>query len=294
MNVERLEGERAQKTYRYLRIGLIGGAVMLAASVLWERLQVACWQDSISGYYYTPARAVFVGALVAVGVSLIVIKGDGLEDFFLNVAGMLAPVVAFVPTRAVGDCASVELDPAPLVRGDDGALVFHDSVLMNIRNNMTALIVAGAIGLIVAYIIFSLDQGGPVKAMRSDQVDRSTKRTFWILVVILAGTALGLGFWDGFVNHAHNIAAVGMFVFLALASWINSRRQEAAYRKVYAAIAVSMVAAVISVLVLAAILGERWDHAVLLLEVIELVLFAVFWSVQTREHWHEKVEPSAA
>ena len=98
MDVESLEAGRAQKTYRYLRIGLIGAAVMLAAAVVIERWHVDCWQGSISAYYYTPVRAVFVGALVAVGLSLIVIKGEGHEDVYLNIAGMLAPVVAFVPT----------------------------------------------------------------------------------------------------------------------------------------------------------------------------------------------------
>jgi hypothetical protein len=51
MGVERLEGERAQKTYRYLRIGLIGAAVLLAVSVLIERVMVQCWQGAMSGYY---------------------------------------------------------------------------------------------------------------------------------------------------------------------------------------------------------------------------------------------------
>ena len=46
------------KTYRYLRIGMIGAVVLLAASIGIERSKVDCWQTSISAYYYTPARAV--------------------------------------------------------------------------------------------------------------------------------------------------------------------------------------------------------------------------------------------
>lgn len=293
MSAERLEGDRAQKTYRYLRIGLIGAAVMLAVSVLIERVVASCWQDSISAYYYTPVRAVFVGTLLAVGLALIVIKGEGLEDFFLNVAGMLAPVVAFVPTRNVGMCFSVEPDPDPLVRGADGAWGFNTAVMESIHNNMRALIIAGALGLIVAYVIFSVDQGGPVKAMRSHAVEPGTRRTYWLVVMIVTATALLFWLWDDFTIHAHNIAAVGMFVFLALASWWSSRGETKGYRKTYRAIALAMVGALVLVLALAAMLGDRWDNSILVLEAAELTLFAVYWIVQTRDRWHEKVRSTA-
>ena len=293
MSVARLEGDRAQKTYRFLRIGMIGAAVMLAVSVLIERFVAQCWQDSISGYYYTPVRAVFVGTLLAVGLTLIVIKGEGLEDFFLNMAGMLAPVVAFVPTRNVGACFSVEPDPSPLIPGSDGALQFNTAVTQSLHNNMTALIIVGALGLIVAYIIISVDQGGPMKAMRSQQVDPGTKRTFWLVVVVVAATALLLWLWDGFPIHAHNIAAIGMFIFLALASWWISRGETKGYQKTYRAIALAMVGSVVVILTLAAILGDRWDHSILVLEATELTLFAVYWIVQTKDHWHERVRSPA-
>src|SRR5687767_10736268 len=118
-----LNADYVRKTYRYLRLGLIGSAVMLGIAVTFEYLKgPSCFQTSISGYYYTPARAVFVGALVAVCVALIVIKGTGWEDFALNVAGMLAPVVAFVPTVNVGECWSISLDPHPLTSGNPPVL----------------------------------------------------------------------------------------------------------------------------------------------------------------------------
>ncbi|MBA3654232.1 MAG: hypothetical protein H0W70_08560 [Actinobacteria bacterium] len=52
--------------------------LLLAVSILLEHHNVVggCWQTSISAYYYTPVRAVFVGALMAIGLSLIVIKGS--------------------------------------------------------------------------------------------------------------------------------------------------------------------------------------------------------------------------
>jgi hypothetical protein len=63
------------------------------------KLTVAELQESISAYYFTPTHSIFVGGLVAIGVALIAVKGStDLEDALLNVAGVLAPIVAFVPT----------------------------------------------------------------------------------------------------------------------------------------------------------------------------------------------------
>jgi Na+-driven multidrug efflux pump len=109
----------------------------------------------------------------------------------------------------------------------------------------------------------------------------------------VAATALLLWLWDEFPVHAHNIAATGMFVFLALASWWNSRGETKGYRRTYRAIALAMVGALVVILALAATLGDRWDHSILVLEATELTLFAVYWLVQTRDHWRERVRPSA-
>ncbi|MDP8988060.1 MAG: hypothetical protein M3N11_06900, partial [Actinomycetota bacterium] len=84
-----------------------------AASIAIEYAAADCWQASISAYYYTPVRGIFVGAIIAVGFSLIVIKGRGmLEDTALNFAGIFAPIVAVAPTTNVGNCWS--LKPQPL------------------------------------------------------------------------------------------------------------------------------------------------------------------------------------
>jgi len=99
----------AVKSYRYLRLSIVVVVLALMASVVIERSHVSCWQESISAYFYTPVQAVFVGALVAIGVSLIAIKGStDREDVLLNLAGVLAPIVAFVPTSPPArSCSSV-------------------------------------------------------------------------------------------------------------------------------------------------------------------------------------------
>jgi len=294
--VQLIEGERAQETYRYLRIGLMGSAVLLVAAVILERLQVDCWQGSISAYYYTPARAVFVGTLVAVGLSLIVIKGTGAEDVCLNIAGMLAPVVAFVPTRNVGACFSIPPEPSPVRILDDpaGTEVLADWVIANVANNMWALIITGVLGLALSYILLAIKEG-PVEALRVDEAGAVTRRSLLVAGAIIAVTALALWLWDGFAAQAHNFAAVGMFAFLAAASAINAWRERSGpYFWAYAGVAVLMVASAAIILGAAAWLGDRWDHSVLVLEAVEIALFALYWATQTKEHWTERVTPSPA
>src|SRR4051794_17448483 len=84
----------AVKSYRYLRLSIVLVILGLLCSVFVERAHTSCWEESISAYYYTPTHSMFVGALVALGVSLIAIRGNtDIEDALLNVAGVLAPIV---------------------------------------------------------------------------------------------------------------------------------------------------------------------------------------------------------
>jgi hypothetical protein len=283
----------ARETYRYLRIGLMGAAVLLAAAVLYERLLVDCWQGSISSYYFTPARGVFIGVLVVVGVALIVIQGEGAEDICLNIAGMLAPLVAFVPTRNVGDCWSIEPDPLPLVPspvpGEPDVLAGW--VVSNVDNNVAALVFTGLAGLVFMYILFSAKKG-PAEAFRVNQGDAPTRKSLWIAAAIITATGLAWWLWDGFADHAHNIAAIGMFVFMAIAAWLNANRDATgSYVTLYRFVAGGMILSAVVILGLAYLLGDRWDHAILVLEGVELTLFALYWAAQTKEHWYEKVEP---
>src|SRR3954452_4355983 len=80
---------------------MVGLTLFLAASLVIElTLGDGEWLDSISSYFYTPVRGVFVGTLNAMSVCLIAIKGRDRprEDLMLNLAGMCAPVVALCPT----------------------------------------------------------------------------------------------------------------------------------------------------------------------------------------------------
>lgn len=89
------------ETYFVLRMVIAAGALILpAALLLWVALDPGVtMMGSLSAFYYSPARSLFVGILVAIGVALVAYRGyTGGENALLNGAGILTIVVAWVPT----------------------------------------------------------------------------------------------------------------------------------------------------------------------------------------------------
>jgi hypothetical protein len=92
-----------ESTYHSLRVGIltIGAALPVALWLGGLRTDGILLQDSMSAYYYTGMRDVFVGALCAVGVALFAYKGfSRSEDRILSLAGVLVVCVALFPTRS--------------------------------------------------------------------------------------------------------------------------------------------------------------------------------------------------
>lgn len=278
------------KSYRYLRIAIVALVVFLGAA-LWREhsLQAnGCWEVSISSYFHTPARGVFVACLVAIGVCLIVLRGNtDLEDSALNLSGMLAFVVAFVPTLATSVCHPVALGPAE-----------EATTRANVANNVWALLVVGVLALgFVGYLIVGSWRGRDAAGRRA-------------LRPILAGyavavVAVGVGAWvfagrrDLLLDRGHDVAAVTMFIGIVVVVFANAlhlgRRKAggsapgsvaAAARTPYAVIGVVMALTLAGVLVLA-FTGLGGPQFILWVEVVLIGEFAIFWVVQTRELWDE-------
>jgi len=89
-------------SYMFLRktVGWIGSllpVVLIAGNAIFF---TSPRPDSMSGYYYTPMRNVFVGALCALGVFLVAYDGyDEVDRWITNIAGLCAIGVAFFPTK---------------------------------------------------------------------------------------------------------------------------------------------------------------------------------------------------
>lgn len=89
-------------SYMYLRkiVGWIGSLLPIALIVGGLLSVTASLPESMSGYYYTQMRNVFVGALCALGIFLVGYAGyDDLDRWITNVAGVGAIGVAFLPTK---------------------------------------------------------------------------------------------------------------------------------------------------------------------------------------------------
>jgi hypothetical protein len=274
----------AVKTYRYLRLGILGLTVTLAASVIIEIAQTAptCVLPSISAYYYTPAQAVFVSALVAIGLCMIAFKAPHeREDVLLNIAGMLAPVVAFVPTPVAGACSSVTLTPQDAVP--------------KIVNNVWALFITGVVAVVVTVVVAIRFR----KAATAERRVASGWKVSYTVGLVAAGLIMvcGIGWllFDqaSFVANAHYTAAIALFVCFivvtALNAWAFGETQPSTptparrYANRYSLIAILMLGS-------SAILGSvtwlgNWEHGVLAIEAVLIALFAAFWLMQTIELW---------
>lgn len=312
------DDEVVVKTTRYLRLSMVALVVGLAVAVLYEHAKSHrqsggsghCWQHSISAYYYTPVQSFFVSALVAIGVSLIVLKGSTeLEDVWLNFAGIFAPVVAFVPTPNVGDCGSVLTDKT--------------NRNLNIGNNVTAMLVMAGIALVVVVVLWLL--GRPVTNALVPKAPANAAWAHWIavggyalaLALYVVAWILFLGPRTWFTGNAHPISAITMFVFIFLAVVNNAinfhftrqavvAHQDAAKQagaqikpadvvkppkpvNRYLVIAILMAAAVLIIK-----LGPWFgDYETIWLEASMITLFAVFWVIQTQELWHRGLRTPA-
>ncbi|MFD3405290.1 hypothetical protein ACFWUU_31695 [Kribbella sp. NPDC058693] len=260
-----------KRTYNYLRLAMIGVLIMLAVAVWREHRQTAsdCWQGSISAYYYTPVHAVFIGTLVTVGVCMIVLKGAStLKDVLLNLGGLLAPVVAFVPTPNAGSCWSKEL----VSRGaaDD------------IGNNMVAYFWVGSIALLVSLVV-GLTAKGSAKWIWKQKLGLGVSVALWLAGIIWFRTSR-----DSFDNNAHYTAAallfaaiIGIVVLSALGQRhlpVTGAQEKKAFTRIYGLIAIGMA--------LSLLIGVIFrSSAILWVEIALLGLFLLYWILRTAEQW---------
>lgn len=260
-----------KRTYNYLRLAMIGMLIMLTVAVWREHWKTAsdCWQGSISAYYYTPVHAVFIGSLVTIGICMIVLKGaTTFKDVLLNLGGLLAPVVAFVPTPNAGSCWSEDV----ISRHADA----------DIANNMVAYFAVGGLALLGSLII-GLTSKGPEKWNWKQYAGLATSVLLWLAGIIWFATSR-----SSFVGNAHYTAAVLLFaVFIVIVS-LSTRGQRhlpaarASERKAFT----GLYGAIAAAMCICVAIGLIWrSSAILVVETLLLVLFALYWVLRTAEQW---------
>lgn len=280
-----VEQEDALTTYRYLRIAMPVLVVILGTSVIYQVFAPTdddCWLGSISAYYYTAARAVFVACLCAIGTCLIVYRGNTTrEDVALNVAGFMAFFVAFIPTPLK------KLEVSPGASCERSNVPSDEQLVAALNNNIFALLIGAtvAVGVIFWFRSKSSNTNGP----------RTSAIPFISTTVAVLAAWAVFAIWPERVRSSgHIVAAVivfaGIIVVVAMNSftwsWLDpkavapKRRYRNAYRLILGAMLLVMgVLGVIALL-------EAYDHAVFWLEAGVIALFAVYWIVQTFELWN--------
>jgi hypothetical protein len=79
-------------------IGIIGAALPFVLAFGNMFLEGPGIQQSVSAYYYTGMRNIFVGSLCAIAVLILTYRGHKGDYFYLNLASIFAFGVAFFPT----------------------------------------------------------------------------------------------------------------------------------------------------------------------------------------------------
>jgi hypothetical protein len=228
--------DAVEKSYRYLRLGMVGLLLCLAAAVLYQSLRQGRLLGSVSAYYYTPAQAFFVGGLIGLGACMIALKGmNTVEDVALNLAGVFAVIVAIVPTgRSDYEAAlrACEAARAPVLAELDCPSVqaLADATRANVDNNLFALLAVGAIALLTSLVVAWKDHTLKPQADK-DAKRKGTKKNF------LLGFGVALGLWlailiarwvslEWMIGNGHWIAAVLLFLCIFVVAVANARRVQ--------------------------------------------------------------------
>jgi uncharacterized membrane protein len=283
-----MDRDTSLDTYRYLRGSIPIMLVMLGAALITERAGATSWQTSISAYYFTAVHAVFIGAICAIGTLLIVYKGlKPTEDILLNLAGVLAFVVAFVPTSRPASPTS-----EPVLPRTASALpveaVTNAAVIANVWAVVVALLVARA----ASWWMYRRTGTGR-------ELAPIARAAVWVQRAVLAvGLVTLIAAPDWFVSHAHGIAAVVMFLAIIATVFLTAFMADKAvpsanpalYHRIYQWIAFAMVLTLIAAVVVHFTLDD-FNHVVLVVEVVLIVEFGVYWAVQTVEKWNPPPAP---
>lgn len=281
------QGDPARLTYRYLRVAIVAVVLVLFVSLAMQivadhgRLDSGeeWWHASISAYFYSPVQSVFVGALVGIGTCLVAIKGRrGAEEVLLNFAGMFAVVVALVPTPL--DAAMCTDEPYCL------------DVPERVGNNVGTLLLVGGLVLLLATWPRRRDLGG------------GTGWDLWLTWLAWAVTGVWLLLWPAsFLAVAHYAAAILLFACFVGVAWINGSdhavtaqalerlrgMSAAAYRVWYRGIAVLMAVVLVvglgTMVVLDRYLPDLFPQTLFVVETLMMLIFALFWTLQTIQFW---------
>lgn len=290
------------KTHRYLRLSLVVIVFTLLTSVVIQAV-VTSWEPftlgwdplpSLSHSFYTPARAVFVGALTAASLALLALSGRDRATTLLDISALFAPLIAIVPTglanrQRIGgfecpdnfECVPVEFE---------GEMRFGIAVYA-----VVVVAVAGTMAVI----------------RRRTRAPNRSARLVSIIAIVTAAVLAALAFWPALNEHfpfnfwpVHSIHFVVTLLFFGVFAAVPilyaggpldpgetppTPRQRSIYRWIAGLLIADLLLLVVALLFRQAF-GET--PVVLFGEAVALILFAAFWWVQTFQRWDDPNPPS--
>ncbi len=241
----------ALRTYRFLRISVVGVIAILIGSLVAQAHGPSGWclKNSISAYYYSPVRSVFVGVLCAIGLVLVVLWGKtAIEDALFNLAGLLAPVVAFVPAtddercRAASDSLSgiglttEQVDKIEKANEAAARTASHAAIGNNMGIYLLVVLVFLVALIVIGFCSSALDKWPLIKDNKlSYWLPLGVAALLWAFGAVAYSTRddkPGDASW--FYQNIHFTSAIVMFVFITAAilwigitRWWGSDRPEA-------------------------------------------------------------------
>jgi hypothetical protein len=259
--------ESVVQTYAGLRLAMVFLVILLFASVAFQIRSAGCLQSSISAYYYTPVRPIFVAALCAIGACLIIYRGStNPENVFLDFSGFLAFIVAFVPTQINRDACGTSNLPLPA------------EVSLAVRNNAGTVLL---VGILAAVVAVWLSRG------RYAETGRPSLSTMLSMCISLVALAAGFTFYlvspARFERYGHEIAAVTLFLGILAVIIFNARDLRSTYRRAYSIVAFGMLAVAALLSLARWQFGSSFETFVFWLETELIFGFAVYWLIQTYE-----------
>lgn len=270
-----LSSTSTQRTYRHLRLALVGAAVMMLAALV-VVVGAAGPVTSLSALYYTPGGPVFGGALFAIALALVALSGHSVEQVLLDIAALFAALIAVVPTPidaldapGAGRCPVAGVACVP-----------------------PAAAAAMGVGVIVVAIMGLL--GSLTAAWLGGRRAPAMPLGVAVPAAVVAAVSIGALVWlgvapGGMLAFGHVVAAGSFFVIMTAVSVVSAITARGRWRVLYVVVAAGMGASLgyLAVVFTARLAGVgRGLPLVLVGEVALIALFAMFWLAQTAQKWN--------
>lgn len=265
--------QEMRTTYRYLRIGIVLLGILLFTGVGLQIVADGAVLPSVSAYYYTPARGVFVASLSAMGACMIIFRGrSDTEDGLLNMAGYLAFFVAFAPTSRQDAASST------------ATATFPSDLTAAVVNNSWSILLVGGLGFLVQTALTARVSRRPW--YRNPAVILSLVAWLGLLIFFLAGR-------ETYLRYGHYVAALGLFLGIVGVVAVNAiavarvraDERETPGRQWLNLYTFGFGLMVITIVLMVLVVRPYVNQWVFIVEALLIAQFLAFWLTQTVERW---------